>query len=112
MVSMNQLQSGICRYVDTELLPHLTGGKRLSLGIYAGLAAENIGKTVLQYKDNPAVKMLNVIDDAGNVDIDRLYSQASKLFANGEKQIIHIPVIGDLTVDRTDLEKLYQMIRG
>lgn len=112
MVTMKQVQAGICRYVDTELLPKLTGGKRLALGIYSGLAAENLEKTMLQYKDKPAIKMLNVIDEAGNVDIDRLYNQATKMFANGEKQIIHIPVIGDLTVDRTDLEKLYQLIRG
>ena len=112
MVTLKQVQSGICKYVDSELLPHLTGGWKIALGIYSGLAAENLEKTVMQYKENPAVKMLNIIDDAGNVDIDRLYSQASKMFSNGEKQVIHIPMIGDLTLDRTDLEKLYNYIRG
>ena len=33
-------------------------------------------------------------------------------FANGEKQVINIPLIGDMTVDKSDLEKLYRYIKG
>lgn len=112
MVTMKQVQAGICKYVDAELLPHLTGGKKIALGIYAGLAAENMEKIISQYRESPAVKMLNIFDDAGNVDIDRLYNQAAKMFPSGEKQMLHIPMIGDLTVDRSDVEKLYNYIRG
>ena len=34
------------------------------------------------------------------------------MFQDGEKQHINIPLIGELMVDRTDLEKLYQYIKA
>ena len=34
------------------------------------------------------------------------------MFANGERYSVNIPMIGEMTVDRTDLEKLYQYIKG
>lgn len=112
MVTMQQFQNGVARYIDADILPHLSGVKRLAMGMYAGLAANNVGELLAQYKDHPAVSVLKVMDKDGNVDIDRLYSAAAPMFANGEKFAINIPMIGEMTVDKTDLEKLYQYIRG
>ena len=112
MVTMQQFQNGVARYIDADILPHLSGVKRLAVGTYAGLAANNVGELLTQYKDHPAVSVMKVMDKDGNVDIDRLYSAAAPMFANGEKFSINIPMIGEMTVDKTDLEKLYQYIRG
>lgn len=111
MVSMNQVQKGLMKYIDNDVLPHLTGMKRVGLGIYSGLAAQNFGAMVEKYKDHPAVSVLDVIDDNGNVDIDKLYKAAAPMFSSGERHTISIPLIGDMTVDRSDLEKLYQYIK-
>lgn len=112
MVTMNQVQNGLVKYIDTDILPHLTGIRKVGLGMYSALASQNIGKTILKYKDHPAIAMIDVIDENGNVDIDKLYQAAVPMFANGEKQSIDIPLIGELRIDRTDIEKLYQYIRG
>ena len=45
-------------------------------------------------------------------DIDRLYQAVAPMFATGERQTISIPLIGDMTVDKTDLEKIYRYIKG
>lgn len=112
MVTLTQFQNGVMRYIDTDVLPHLTGFRRVGLGIYAGLAANNVGDLLLKYKGHPAVEVLNVVDKDGNIDVDRLYSVAAPMFANGERYSVNIPMIGEMTVDRTDLEKLYQYIKG
>ena len=112
MVTMNQLQNGITAYIDREVLPHLTGMKRVGLGVYSAMAANNIGPMLTKYKDHPAVAVLDVIDSDGNVDVDKLYQAALPMFQDGEKQHINIPFIGELMVDRTDLEKLYQYIKA
>ena len=112
MVTMQQFQNGVARYIDADILPHLSGVKRLAVGTYAGLAANNVGELLTQYKDHPAVSVMKVMDKDGNVDIDRLYSAAAPMFANGQKFTIHIPMVGDMTVDSTDLDKLYQYILG
>ena len=65
-----------------------------------------------KYREHPAVAVLDMIDAEGNVDIDKLYQAVAPQFANGKKQTISIPLIGDMTIDRTDLEKLYRYIKG
>lgn len=111
MVTMQQIQNGLMRYIDEEILPHLTGIKKIGLGAYTALAAQNFVQVILSYKDHPAVSVLHVMDDKGDVDIDRLYKAVAPQFANGERQTITIPLIGDYTVDKTDLEALYRYIK-
>ena len=112
MVTMQQVKTGLVKYIDTDVLPHLTGVKRIGLGVYTALAADNLVNVLNQYKEHPAVSVLQIIDKDGNVDIDKLYQAMAPQFANGEKQTISIPLIGDMTVDRSDLEKLYRYIKG
>lgn len=112
MVTMQQVKNGLVKYIDTDVLPHLTGIKKLGLGVYTALAADNLAGVLEQHKDHPAVSVLKIIDKDGNVDIDKLYQALAPQFSNGEKQTISIPLIGDLTVDRSDLEKLYRYIKG
>lgn len=112
MATMNQVKNGLVRYIDNEILPHLTGAKRIGLGIYTALAAESLEKTIMQYATNPAVAMLDVIDKSGNVDVAKLYKAAAPFFGDGVKQTLTIPFIGDFSFDRNDLEKLYHYINN
>lgn len=111
MVTMQAAKNGLVKYIDNDILPHLTGLKKVGLGVYTALAANNIIGLMEKYKDHPAVSVLDVIDENGNIDIDKLYNVTAPMFANGEKHMINIPMIGDMTVDRTDLEKLYRYIK-
>ena len=111
MATINQVKTGVVRYIDNDMLPHLTGAKKVALGVYTALAAENAAKIAVQFAKHPAVSVLAVIDENGNVDIDRLYRSAAPMFSNGQRVLLHIPVIGDYTVDNTDVEKLYRYIK-
>ena len=64
------------------------------------------GKT--KYKDHPAVAMLNVVTDDGMVDIDKVYTVAKPMF--DQRQSIDLPLIGRVTFDGGDVEKLYRYI--
>lgn len=112
MVTMQQVKNGLVKYIDADVLPHLAGIKKLGLGVYTALAANNVVGLIEKYREHPAVAVLDVIDTDGNVDIDKLYQAVAPQFANGEKQTISIPLIGDMTVDKSDLEKLYRYIKG
>lgn len=108
MVTVRQVQSGITRYVDNDLLPHLDGMKKIALGVYMGLASENIGAAIMQYKDHPAVAMLGVISEDGKIDIDKLYNTVRPMF--DQKQSMDFPLIGRVNFDAQDVEKLYRYI--
>lgn len=111
LVTMNQVKNGLVKYIDNDVLPHLTGIKKIGLGVYTALAADNVVGLMEKYKDHPAVSVLNVIDAEGNIDIDKLYKSVLPMFESGERQSINIPLIGELLVDKTDLEKLYRYIK-
>ena len=111
MITLQQAQMGLVKYIDTDIMPHLSGLKKVGLGIYTGLAGNNIAAIVERYAHHPAVEVLGVIDKDGNIDLDALYQAAAPMFAEGQKVPIDIPLIGELTVDKTDLEKLYRYMK-
>ena len=111
MATMEQVKTGLMKYIDVDVLPHLNGFKKVGLGVYAALAADNAAQMAMQYKNHPAVAVLNIVDENGNVDIDRLYNTAIPLFSNGQKQSINIPLIGEYLFDRGDIEKIYRYIK-
>lgn len=112
MITLQQAQIGLVRYIESDVMPHLDGMKKVGLGIYAGLAGNNISTLISKYAHHPAVEVMGIIDDAGNIDLDAVYQAALPLFSNGQRVPINIPLIGTLTVDKTDLDKLYQYMKG
>lgn len=111
MVTLEQVKTGLFKYIDLDIMPHLDGFKKIGFGAYTLMASENAVAMALQFKDHPAVTVTGAMDKSGNVDIDKLYQSVAPYFANGERQTIKIPLIGNLTVDKTDLEKLYSYIK-
>lgn len=110
MISLQQAQSGLARFVDRELVPHLTGIKRIGLAAYSALAANNVGELVMKYKDHPAVSVLHIINGNGEIDIDALRGALFPLFA--EKQTVEIPLIGEFKFDQNDIDKMYRYMKG
>lgn len=112
MTSIANIQNGMAKYIDDDLLPHLTGMKRVAVGAYAGLALKNLGDLFNAYKSHPMIAVLHVVDENGNIDIDTIYNEFAKRMSDGTKLPINIPLVGVWTVDRSDLEKIYMYIKG
>ena len=110
MITLEQMQMGLGQYIDNELLPHLSGMKKVGLAAYSVLAVQNFAEMVRKYQNHPAIAVMNIVNEAGEVDIDKLYTALEPLFA--EKQRISIPLIGEFTLDNSDLEKLYRYMKG
>lgn len=110
MIPMNKFVAGINQYINTELAPKLPAGKRIALGIYTGMAMDKIHDKLMELKDHPAVAMIDLIDDNGNVAAEELHEHAMMVIGPGEKFSMDVPLIGTFTFDRNDVERLYQMI--
>lgn len=61
------------------------------------------------YLSPAAVRALNVLDEAGNVDIDRIYSHVRAEAQKGSVTF-SVPMIGAVTLNERDVEKLYTCI--
>ena len=86
-VTIDQAMRGAVRFADTEITPHLPSGKGIGAGVALAL----------------------IMDEQGNIDIDRLYSAARPKFEN--KLSVDVPFIGSLKFDQNDVDKLYKFIQ-
>lgn len=111
MVTYTQLINGLSRYIDAEIINKLTGNSKLLLGVGVGIAlkkGENIYKAL---QENTIIKMLDLIDKDGNIDIDTIIDELRK---QARKQAIEIdiPVVGILKLNEEDITKLQNHVKG
>ena len=108
-VTIDQAMRGAMRYADNEVIPHLPGGKGIGAGIMLALIMEGSREKVLAMREHPAVKLMQIMDEQGNIDLDRLYNAARPKFEN--KLSVSVPFIGELKFDQNDVDKLYKYIQ-
>lgn len=111
MVSIAQVREGAMRYIQTDMLPKLSGAKRTGLAIAADLYAMQLDRIVSDFLQRPAIRYMALQDEAGNIDLDRLQDVIRKDVQAEDRFDIPIPVIGPYTIDRTDMERLIQYIK-
>jgi hypothetical protein len=109
MVTLNQVQNGIVKYIDNELIPMISGWKKWGFGAVSALWVSNINETFSKLKESEIVKMLGVIDEHNMIDIDKLYRE---FYAQAQKAsaTLDLPIVGQLTLDKNDVEKIYRYI--
>lgn len=111
MVNIEQVKQGFAKYVDAEFTNKMTGINRWLVGGVAGIAilrAENIYNHL---KDMPFIKMLDVVDENGMIDIDIIYNAFLDQARRGEA-VIDMPMIGQTKFNEHDIEMLYRYIVG
>ena len=110
MVTIDQAMRGAAKFADNEIIPHLPMGKGIGAGIALALIMDGGKSRILALKDHPAVQMMGIMDEEGNIDLDRLYNAARPRF-DGQKLPVTVPIIGELRFDVGDLDKLCKYIQ-
>lgn len=108
-VTIDQALRGALRFADNEIIPHLPSAKGIAAGVILALAADGSREQLLALGKQPTVKLLRIMDEQGNIDIDRLYSAARPKLENGLP--VSVPMIGELKFDQNDADKLLQYIK-
>lgn len=103
MENIEQVKRGLANFIDKEVAPVLPKWKGVLFSAGAALMIE--GKTS-ELLHHPMVQMMGVVN-GDMVDTDRLYS-AIKQKAQGKWPI----EVSGLKMSETDLDKLYQYIKG
>ena len=110
MVTIDQAMRGVAKFADNEIIPHLPTGKGIGAGIALALIMDGGKSRILALREHPVVQMMGVMDEEGNIDLDRLYN-AARARVDGKKIPLPIPVIGELRFDVNDVDKLYKYIQ-
>lgn len=111
MVPVTKVMHGIASYLDAELMPQFGGNtiERVVAGTAISLAIRKGAVIVDSYKDNQVVKMLGIMDDKGNIDIDVLSDELKKNVPK-EGVKVNVPVIGTMTFTKDDIDTLHNYI--
>lgn len=113
MVTIDQIESGVVKFIDTEIAPkipvNVPNGQLKKVVFLAG-AAYAVRKNIRQYAGHPMVAQLGAMDEAGNVDLDGLLGSARGAVPN-EGLKVSVPILGDLTFYAEDLDRLAAYIK-
>ena len=109
MVTVEQVQRGCTRYLEGEFLTKIPGWKRWAFGTGAAMLLDGLPGIVNQYRENAVVASLGILTPDG-IDLDRVYPY---LMAQAEKGDVtfELPLVGAVTLNAGDAEKLYRCIQ-
>lgn len=111
MYDYNKVINGIAKYIDTEIVDKILGWKKWVVGSGLGLALSNSTNVFNQLKNNEFVKMLNIIDKDNKIDVDKIYKELRKQ-AKKSSITFEVPMVGSITLNDQDIEKLYELIKN
>lgn len=111
MVSIDKIEQGVANYLDNELMPKLqsNGWEKVVVGAAASLAIHKLGAIIAGYKEHKMVKMLGIMDDNGNVDVEALVTELKRNVPKTGFDV-SVPIIGIMTFHKDDVDKLYEYI--
>lgn len=112
MVTVQQMQEGVARYLDAELLPKIGGWKKWIAGAAATEYVGKLGVVVDAIKKKPAVAILGVVTEDGMIDADKLRDAFVNQARSSGSVSFDIPLLGTLTIGERDVETLYRYIVG
>ena len=109
MVSVGKVQQGIGDYIGEEFVNKLNGLQKWGVDIAAGLLLANTTEIFNKYKQSELVQMMNIIDKEDNIDIDRIYQRAKAAAQKGPVTFT-MPIVGAVTLNEHDVDRLYAHI--
>ena len=111
MATINQIQTGFAKFVDTHLVGAFNGWQKAVVVGGATLLATGIPNLVKVYASNPIVAAMGVYNsEAGTVDIDKLYNAFIPNLGT-DKIPVTIPKIGTIKLGREDIDVLVRYIK-
>ena len=111
MYNYNQVISGIAKYVDTEIVNKIVGWKKWVVGSGLGIMLSSMTNVFNQIKTNEFVKMMGIIDENDNIDVEKIYVEMKNQAAKGPITF-DIPMLGPVTLSEQDLDTMYRLIKN
>ena len=113
MVTISQIETGAVKFIDGVIAPQIPtnvpNGQLKKIAFLAG-AAYAVHKNIRQYANHPMLIQLGAVDENGGIDLDGILEAArSNIPDTGFS--VNVPILGDLTFDAEDLDRLAAYIK-
>lgn len=111
MVKFEKVLDGAAKFMDKELFPGMNDWQEVLARIAVGRIFENREVIKQSLVNNGIVRTFGVIDEDGNVDIERLATDFKEQIQKKNKISVDVPLLGSITIRPGDVDKLYNFIR-
>lgn len=108
MYNYDTVVRGITKFIDTELVPKMHGLQKWLFGTGAGIMASKSHNIFESLKQIEFLHTLEIIE-GDKVNVECIYKEMIKQ-ANQGPIDIELPMLGTVTLDKTDVEKMYRYI--
>ena len=112
MVSIEIVERGLAKYIDTQIMPAIKtdGIKGFGIGVAASLLVKRGGNLLRTYAQNPTLQQMGLVTADGAVDLDALRDAAKDNIPVGGL-LVELPMGITLRVNTSDVDSLYRFIR-
>ena len=107
-VTVDRIAEGVATYIDRELVPKVPGIRKWVLGMSGAYAIKMVQDKVAENKN--LLTSIGIMSEDGMVDIDTLAANMKRSAQENGAVTEHFPMLGDITFDSGDVEKLYTYI--
>jgi hypothetical protein len=108
-ISEMQLYSALNEFIDREIMPlgaSMDYVQQLLYGVKIGVIKRRAEVVIKKYLNKPEIKMLEIVDENGLIDIAPIYESAMDTMSKMQKL-----EIGGITFKPNDLQNLYSILQ-
>ena len=111
MATINQVQKGAARFIDTHIAGPFEGWQKAVVIGGATLLTANLPNLIQVYGANPLVGALGIYNsEAGTIDVEKLYNAFVPNMGN-DKFPVSIPKIGTIKLGKEEFDALVRCIK-
>jgi hypothetical protein len=111
MIAYSKVINGITKYIDDEIVNKLVGLQKWAVGTAAGIMLTKGTEIFNGLKTSPLIKSMGIINGNDEIDVELIYKELKKQAQKGAVTF-DIPLLGALTLNEQDVDKLYNKIIG
>lgn len=111
-VKFEAVLDGMAEFMNKEIYPGMTDWQEIIARVTVGQIFENRATVKESFINNGLIRTFGIIDENGDVEIDRLASSLRTEIQRKEKLSFKVPLFGTLTFHPSDVDSLYEMITG
>lgn len=110
MVSIDRIENGFKRYVDTHFIPNLPDGgfQKVVVAAGASILASRLKAVLHEWSKKEMLHTLGIVNEHG-FDLETIKAEVVKQFGDAGV-VLDIPMIGSITFKKEDVDRLYRTI--
>ena len=111
MVPFIKVIDGVSRYIDEEIINKINGLNKWVIGVAVETVLKRSASIFNNLKSHPMIKAMEIVNEKDEIDIELIYRELKKQ-AQKSAVTMDIPLVGALTLNEQDVDKLYGIIMG